>query len=348
MFKTESHLARLNHDLRDIHDDLGYFTTPLDEVHTLLGDIQGLLHRPDDLNKKLGEILDVLEAVQGACKDAEWIPEIGEDAKAAAEVLDGINRFIKETRGALTDIQKGLDPFSVWVGKVQRPVDKAWKPIGKVEGKLETTVNVSGNLLRHYAGRPPAAVEACARALDAPLHGVAGALNDAKDEASAKLNEAEQPLRAAYNQLDKITDYTSFVDDIYNRLGELRSALGEITRAIRKAADYGKAEIEAAISKLGKKLAPKTYARVKRMLAEVQKAVNRLENKVVNWAFGPVKALIDRVKEEIRSELAGLPELAPIEQALDQVAQVIGGVQSALDDQSGPCGTLFGGSTSAA
>jgi uncharacterized protein YoxC len=348
MFTVEANLAKRNHDLRDVHDDLGYFTTPLSEVHTLLHDIQGLLHEPDDLNKKLGEILDVLEALEATCRDGEWIPEVGEDAKSAAEVLDGMNRFIKEARSALTDIQHSLDPFSGWLNNVQRPVNKAWKPVGQVEARIEAAVNVTGTLLRHYEGKPPAAVEECAGALDKPVDEIARVLNDAKDEANSKLNEAEQPLRTAYNQLDKITDYTAFIDSIYNRLGELRRAIREITSAVRKVADYGKEAIERAISEWAKKFAHKTYARVKKMLAEVQRAVNRLKSKIVNWAFKPIKDLIDRVNEEVKSKLANLPELQPIESALEKVAKALGRVESALDAQSGPCKSMFEGATAPA
>jgi hypothetical protein len=46
MIEAQSYLAKLQQDIRDIHDDIGYFATPLNEIHTLLGDIDSLLHEP--------------------------------------------------------------------------------------------------------------------------------------------------------------------------------------------------------------------------------------------------------------------------------------------------------------
>ena len=345
MIGTQSHLAKIQQDLRDIHDDIGYFATPLNEIHTLLGDIDSLLHEPENLGKKLGEILTITNALEKACASGEWIPEVGQEAKAAAEFLDGVNTVIKEIKTTLTEIQKSLKPFTEWIKDVKEPVDKAWKPIGMVEGKLETMVNVTARLNKHYGGRPPGNVENCAAALDKPLHGVAQKMNDAKDRANAALNKAERPLRTVFNQLDKIVDYTSFIDGVYHKLDAFRRDIRRITDAINKALAYTKAAIEAAISKVGRALAPKTYEKVKAMLANVQKAVDNLKKKFINYAFKPVRDLVNQVEGEIASKLVSLPEIAPIKKALAEIKDTISTVQVAIDCLSDPCAELFEGKT---
>ncbi len=345
MIVSHSHLAKVQLDLRDIHDDIGYFATPLNEIYTLLGDIDSLLHEPENLNKKLGEILSVTQTLEKACKSGEWIPEVGQEAKAAAEFLDGVNIVIKEIRTTLTGIQESLKPFTEWIKEVKDPVDKAWKPIGLVEGKLETMVNISSRLLKHYGGNPPDNIEHCAAALDDPLHGVAQAMNDAKDRANAALSDAERPLRTACNQLEKIVDYTAFIDGIYHKLDGFRRDIHDITTAVDKAFNYTKAAIEAAITDIARRVSPKTYKKVKEMLASVQKAVENLKKKFINYAFKPVRDLVNQVEGEIASKLANLPEVAPVRKALSEVTEAISSVKAAIDSLSDPCAALFDGTT---
>jgi uncharacterized protein YoxC len=343
MIEAQSYLAKLQQDIRDIHDDIGYFATPLNEIHTLLGDIDSLLHEPESLNKKLGEILTITQALEKACKSGEWIPQVGQDAKAAAEFLDGVNIIIKEIRTTLTGIQHSLKPFTEWIKDVKAPVDKAWKPIGLVEGKLETMVNGSTHLLKHYGGNLPDNIEHCAAVLDKPLHGITQTVNDAKDRANAMLSDAERPLRTAYRQLEKIVDYTAFVDGIYHKLDEFRRDIHRITTAVEKALSYTKAAIEAAITKAARKFAPKVYKKVEAMLAEVQKAVENLKKKFINYAFKPVRDLVNQVEGEITSKLAILPEVAPISKALSEITGAIYTVREAIDALSDPCAAIFEG-----
>jgi enamine deaminase RidA (YjgF/YER057c/UK114 family) len=345
MIISQSHLARVQQDLRDIHDDIGYFATPLNEIYTLLGDIDSLLHEPENLDKKLGEILTITQSLETACKSGEWIPEVGQEAKAAAEFLDGVNILIKEIRTTLTGIQESLKPFTEWIKGVEEPVGKAWKPIGLVEGKLETMVNISSRLLKHYGGNPPDNIEHCAAALDNPLHGVAQAMNDAKDRANAALNDAERPLRTAVHQLEKIVDYTAFIDGIYHKLDGFRRDIDLITKAVNKALHYTKTAIEEAISDVARRFRPKTYKKVKAMLDSVQKAVENLKKKFINYAFKPVRDLVNQVEGEIVSKLVNLPEVAPIRKALSEVTEAISSVKAAIDSLSDPCAALFQGAT---
>jgi hypothetical protein len=343
MASDPSTLALLSSNLTDIHDDIGYFATPLNEVHTLLGNTQKLLGEPKSLNDKLKEVLTVLAALESVCKSAGWVPEVGQGATTAANLLNGVNTFIRDTRSALTDVERGLKPIQTWIGKVQKPVDKGWSAIAMIERDLETVANVAGKLDKQYRGNPPANVEHCAELLNTPVQPLVRPFNDAKDIAGRELNRVEQPLRLVVDQLQRVTDFTGVVDTVYNALAGLRRLITTIASAVKKAADYGKAAIEAAITKAAKALAPKTYQKVKAMLDAVQAEVDKVKKQIANFAFKPVKLLVEKVRDIIKSKLASLPEVKALQDAFSQVIQTVARIGEALADLPDPCAKMLRG-----
>lgn len=347
MTQHNCELVQLNTDAKALYADIQYFVTPLSEVHTLLADVQTLLKKPQDFNKKLGEIYKVLDGLEGACKAGSWIPEVGSAAKGAGEFLAGINGFIKSTRGILKDIERDIKPLQDWIKDLQEPIDDAWGAVGPVEGRLEALANVTAQLRKHYHDKPPKGVESCAATLNKPLHPVTGVMNDAKDEANAGLNAVEQPLRAAWNALGRLLDYTDFIDKIYKTLDPLRKLINTISGAIKKAADYGKAAIEYAISKIGKAIAKDTYKKVKKMLKAVDDEISKLRKKLTDFLFKPVQDMVRRVENDIKDKLGNLPAVKKLETAVGQIKSALSTVLHAIENQADPCKNIFNGSVSA-
>ncbi|WP_298917528.1 hypothetical protein [uncultured Roseobacter sp.] len=342
----KTQLAALNTDAKAIYADIQYFVTPLDEVHGLLSQVQDLLKKPEDFDKKLGDIFQVLRGLEKACKSGSWIPEVGTLAKGAGEFIAGINGFIKPTRDILSQIERDIKPLQDWIRKLQKPVDRAWGAVGNVEGKIEALANVTDSLRKHYKDAPPKGLENCAAVLNRPLHPVTQTLNDAKDEANAGLNTVEQPLRQAWNALGRLLDYANVIDKAYNALGGLRSFINTITAAVTKAANYGKKAIEDAISWVGRHTFPKTYKKVKAMMDEVDRQIAKMRKSLTDFLFKPVQDMVARVARDIENRFKALPAVKALKAAVGQVEAALETVLHAIENQADPCRDMLSGKQS--
>lgn len=345
MAAPASPLSDLNRDLGDLYNDIDYFSTPLKDVHDALSALERIEKTPNRMKGKVKEIHSVLSNLQKACKAATWLPEVGEEAKVAAETLGSINTVLGEVQTVLGDIQKDVDKATEAFFELKKPVDTSWAAIANVEGFLERAETVTADLLKHYEGyETPASVNRCAAALDQPLAPIVRPLNDAKDQAQSALNAAERAGEAVLNALTKAVDFSDFIETVYAGLKPIRNAIHAISSALAQLAHYGEATIKSFLA-LGEKLGGKTYRKIKGFLDQIDREFHKLKKKFTDWAFKPIRDAMKKARDMLQDALGKLPDFNPAKAAMAAVQALLAQIEQAINSLASTCADLFSGKT---
>ena len=335
-----SALQTLHDQLAAINTDIGVLTSPLEEVDQLLGEIEDLLEEPKKIDDDLGDIEDVLKALYKVASDADWIPEIGEDATTTAQVLNTAIVAITEIRKILSDIEKELEELSKWLALVKQPVDKVLAPIHRVELEVARYEAGTERLIQQFGPSPPTNVEACAAGLSNAVAPTVGALDSAKDKGLALLSDIENPMREAQSALARIVDYADVVQKVYADLAWLRAAVRAISKEVQKAESYGKAALNLLLKT---KFPGKVYEEVMSELRQAKALLNKLEGKVTAYALSPVKSAAEKAEQAIEQEMQKLPDLKPLEDAAANLTTAFQRIEdSVANTLSKPCADLLG------
>jgi hypothetical protein len=78
----------------------------------------------------------------------------------------------------------------------------------------------------------------------------------------------------------------------------------------------------------------------------VQAEVDKVKKQIADFAFKPVKILVEKVRDTIKSKLADLPAVKALQDALSQLTQTLARIGQALAELPDPCAKMLKGLTS--
>jgi hypothetical protein len=336
------HLDALDHDLLVVGK-------PVDDLQSLLGEVIAVLDKPKRLSDDLKAIADVLSKIQSICSDAAWMPEVGEAAGAMSKLLLPLVKTpppggaIGETRTSLNEIDVLLSPLKNRLKEAQGAVERAQAPIHRVELDVRRLVNGTGSLVRRYGSQAPENVERCAAGFNRGIVHAATELRQGRETVVKHLNDFQAPLGQIEAAFHRAAAYLDAIEQVSHELGTYATAVRKITDGVNRASAYGRKKVEDLFSLAGRLAHPGLYQKVKQELDDANRWVNQMMGKVTRMAMDPVRREVDQLESRLRDEVARIPEVQALEEALALVQKQVEELEDEIvDTLSGECADVLG------
>jgi archaellum component FlaC len=318
-------LPRLKGDLVQVSTIITIIENGVSSFRTLLQDIDKVLSYPQDIEKDLGRVQSILEALYDVTEVCSVLPEIGSAAGAVAKVLKPLvispkppGGVVGEIRSTLKEIDAPLKKFRDELGKIKKPVDDAWSALDKIRLKIAAFEAGVDRLIQEHGNNPPRGVVDCANALSQIIENGLDELNKAENLVTGKLSGilgAMEEVEDAFNNLDGIKHQIERV---------LGHVTGKAFNSMKSALDKLKADVDK-LKDLTEWLFKQVMKSMGIDIGGLQRGLARAEGKIEGFVDSAAKVVVTKARDELVTQLEKIPGIAELE------AEVQGLEAAALD-----------------
>lgn len=306
-------LPRLKGDLSQVSTIITNIESGVSRFRTLLADIDKVLSYPKDMEKDLGKVQSILEALYDVTEVCSVLPEIGTASGAVAKVLKPLvispkppGGVVGDIRGTLKEIDAPLGKFRDELGKIKKPVDNAWSALDKIRLKIAAFSHGVDQLIEEHGDNPPKGVADCANTLSQIIEEALADLNKAENLVTGKLSgilDAMEDVEDAFNNLDKIKT------DIERVLAHVT---GKAFHKMKTALDKLKADVNK-LKHLIKSLFNYIMKKMHIDIGSLQRGLTRAEAKIEGFVDNAANRLINNAKNELVTQLDKIPGVSDLE-----------------------------------
>lgn len=312
-------LPRLKGDLVQVSTIITTIEKRVSSFRSLLHDIDNVLSYPQDMEKDLGKVQSILEALYDVTEICSVLPEIGSAADAVARVLKPLvispkppGGVVGEIRSTLKEIDAPLKAFRDELDKIKKPVDDAWSAMDKIRLKIAALEAGVDQLIKEHGNTPPQGVVDCANTLSQIIEDGLGELNKAENFVTGKLSGilgAMEEVEDAFNNLDGVKRQIERI---------LAHVTGKAFNSMKGALDKLKADVDE-LKHMTEWLFKLVMNKMGIDIGGLQRGLARAEGKIEGFVDSAAKRVVTKARDELVSQLGKIPGVTELKTEVESL-----------------------------